>query len=73
MAKRNGIGASEKTWTIYYNRKNEPMFAITSTEIRDKYFLYQNDGGSWKKIDKASSPVDFEQKHSIRDMINTNK
>lgn len=70
MPKKEGLSASEKKWVIYYNRKGEEVFAITSTPIRDKHFLYKKNGSGWEKIDKAASPVDFEEDYNIREAIN---
>lgn len=70
MPKKEGLSASETKWVVYYNRKGEKAFLITSTPMRDKYFLYQKNGSGWDKIDKSASPVDFEEKHDIIDTIN---
>ena len=70
MAKNGGLSTSETAWVTYLNRKNEPVFKITSTQMRDKYFLYQKIGNEWKKVEKADSPIEFEEKYSIREAMN---
>ena len=70
MARSGARNTSEKVWVTYRNRKNEPIFKITSTQIRDKYFLYQKVGNEWKKVEKANSPIEFEGKYSIREAMN---
>lgn len=67
MAKSDGVRGSEIRWVIYYNRKNKPEYMITSTSIRDKYYLYQMvDGEVWKRIEKADSPAEFEERYPLR-------
>lgn len=71
MAKKDGLSSQEKIWVRYINRKGVPEFIITSTPARDKYFLYQRAGNLWNKVEKASSPIEFEEKYSIRERIST--
>lgn len=55
----------EIIWTTYYNSRNEIMFVITSKSLRDFYYLYEIVNGSFKKLGKAKTPLDLEEKFKI--------
>lgn len=56
-------------WTTYYS-SGDPVFVITSRPARDYYFLYEYiASGNLKKLGKAKSPTELEEKYKIRDRI----
>lgn len=55
------IPKNEVRWETYCNSNEDPIFVITSTPLRDKYFLYEVVGDSLKKIDKSSTPLELEE------------
>lgn len=56
----------ERVWVGIYNKDHEPMFIITSKESsRDYYFLYELIGGSFKKLGRARSPKELEEKYDV--------
>lgn len=56
----------------YYDKKNSLRFFITSKETsRDFYFLYEVSGGSVKKLGKARSPKDLEEKYKVEERVNS--
>lgn len=54
-----GIPKHEIIWVQGYNEKGEINYVITSTKLRDRYFLYFNENGELRKKLSASSPVKF--------------
>lgn len=68
----NGIKCpkGERLWVKYYNHKNDLMFILTSKEgNRDFYFLYELVDGDYKKLGKAHSPLEIEEKHNVSNRI----
>jgi len=56
----------ERVWVGYYNQAHELMFVITSKELnRDYYFLYECVNGEFKKLGKARSPLELEEKFQV--------
>lgn len=55
----------ERVWTDYYNSSHELLFIITSKPARDFYFLYEAVDGTFKKLGKAKSPVELEEKFQV--------
>lgn len=57
----------ERVWTGYYNAAAQLMFIITSKEAnRDYYYLYEvSDDGALKKLGKARTPVELEEKFDV--------
>lgn len=64
----------ERIWVSLYNKDHELMFIITSKESsRDTYFLYELVGGSFKKLGRARSPKDLEEKYDVEKRIEVGK
>lgn len=59
----------EIVWVTYFNTRREPNFMITSRPNRDYYFLYEVSASGLKKMGKARSPLDFEEKYEILNML----
>ena len=56
----------ERVWVGIYNKDHELMFIITSKESsRDYYFLYELVDGSFKKLGRARSPKELEEKDDV--------
>ena len=56
----------ERVWVGIYNKDHELMFIITSKESsRDYYFLYELVDGSFKKLGRARSPKELEEKYDV--------
>lgn len=60
----------EKVWVSYYTENGELRFILTSKQqSRDVYFLYEVDGNAFKKLGKSKSPLELEEKFSVRDKL----
>ena len=59
----------ERVWTSYYNSTHELMFIVTSKPTRDFYFLYKVVDGAFKKLDKAKSPLELEEKFKVHERM----
>lgn len=60
----------ETVWVSYRTTKNETRFILTSkNDDRTWYFLYELQGDTFKKLGKAKSPHELEEKFNIRDRI----
>lgn len=56
----------ETVWVQYVDRNQQTLFILTSKESsRDYYFLYELTGGSLKKLGKARSPTELEEKFRV--------
>lgn len=60
----------EKIWVSYYNQAHELMFVVTSKEAnRDYYFLYEYMNSELKKIGKARSPLELDEKFRLTERM----
>lgn len=56
----------EKVWVGYYDTKKNLRFILTSKEgNRDFYLLYEFVDGQFKKLGKARSPKELEDKFKV--------
>lgn len=56
----------ERICVGYYSVDNELLFILTSKKPSNGYFyLYELDGGSFKKLGKAHSPKELEDKFDV--------
>ena len=56
----------EKVWVGYYDTQKNLRFIMTSKENnRDFYFLYELVDGQFKKLGKARSPKELEDKFEV--------
>lgn len=56
----------EKVWVGYYDTQKNLRFIMTSRENnRDFYFLYELVDGEFKKLGKARSPKELEDKFEV--------
>lgn len=60
---------NEFVWVQYYNNVGELEYIITSKQLRDCYYLYEYEDGSFIKLGKAQSPVDLETKFKVVERI----
>lgn len=59
----------EQVWTSYYNSLHELLFIVTSKQTRDFYFLYEVVDGAFKKLGKAKSPLELEEKFKVHERM----
>lgn len=59
----------ELVWTSYYNLLRELLFIVTSKPTRDFYFLYEVVDGAFKKLGKAKSPLELEEKFKVHERM----
>ncbi len=59
----------ETVWVSYYNSNKELIFIMTSKPIRDYYFLYEVVDGEFKKLGKAKSPTELEEKFKVHEKM----
>ncbi len=56
----------ERVWVGTYNQAHELKFIITSKETsRDYYFLYELVDGEFRKLGRAKSPKELEEKFDV--------
>lgn len=56
----------ETVWVLYHNKKGECIFALTSKEnTRDWYYLYECADGALKKLGRARTPTELEDKYHV--------
>lgn len=55
----------EKVWMTYYSSAHEIQYIITTKQNnRDNYYCYEyTDDGIFKKVGRAKSPTDLEEKY----------
>ena len=56
----------ETVWVTYHRPDGFPTFFVTSKPARDYYYLYEvSPEGIVKKLGKARTPVELEEKYQI--------
>ncbi len=64
------IPNGEHAWMGYYNKKDELLFLLTSKENdRSWFFLYENRDGELKKLCKAHTPTELEEKYKVTEKM----
>lgn len=57
-------------WVRYVDRHQNTLFILTSKETsRDFYFLYELVGDTFKKLGKARSPTELEEKFQVHERL----
>lgn len=60
----------EIVWVEYYDKQKNLRFIMTSKENnRDFYFLYELVDGEFKKLGKACSPKELEDKFKVSEKL----
>ena len=59
----------ETVCTSYYDSCKELLFVITSKPAWDYYVLYEVVEGEFKRLGKAKSPAELEEKFKVRDKM----
>ena len=60
----------ETLWVSYFNKAGERVFALTSREnSRDWYYLYDCAGSALKKLGRAKSPTELEEKFQVEEKM----
>lgn len=60
----------ERVWVSYYNADHKLIYVLTSKEpARDCYFLYELVNGAFKKLGKAASPTELEEKFNVDERL----
>lgn len=59
----------ERCWAGYYNAAGNALFAITSKETRDQYFLYDLRGSEPQKVGKAKEPPELIKKNHVLEIM----
>ena len=55
----------EKVWMNYFNLNGNLMFIVTSKTQLDAYFLYEFINGDLKKLGRAKSPFELEERFDV--------
>ena len=55
----------ERVWVGYYDGHHKLRFILTSKDSRDFYFLYELVDGNFRKLGKARSPTESEEKFRV--------
>ena len=64
----------EHAWMGYYNQEGELMFVLTTKEFdRAWFFMYENQNGTLKKLGKAKTPSELEEKYHVPETIGVRK
>ena len=60
----------EHAWVGYYNAAGDLLFVLTTKEHdRSWFFLYENQGGTLKKLGKAKTPAELEEKYHVAEVM----
>lgn len=64
------VPKGEHAWMGYYNKEDELLFLLTSRENdRSWFFLYENRDGELKKLGKARTPTELEEKYKVTEKM----
>ena len=62
----------EEVYVCYYNSRCELLFILTAKEnSRDWYYMYELSDGQFKKLGKARTPAELEERYKITEKICT--
>ena len=59
----------ERVLVSYYNTDHELVFILTSKQPRDYYFLYELVNGKLKRLGRAKSPTELEEKFEVNQRL----
>jgi len=60
----------EIVWVSYYNECGDLCYVMTSSPLRDMYFLYEiKSDGSLARLGKSATPSYLEEKYSIINLL----
>jgi len=60
----------ERIWAGYYDRAGHLLFIVTSKQNnRDWYYLYALEDDEFKKLGKAKSPPELENKFHVNERM----
>lgn len=63
---RPKLPKGERVWVGYYNKAYELKFVVTSKDVlREFYFLYELVDGEFRKLGKARTPRELEEKFDV--------
>lgn len=62
------IPKGETVWAEFLS-KGKPRFIITSKQLRDWYFLYEVNGEELKKLGKARTPPELEERFKVHEKL----
>ena len=64
------VPKGEHAWTGYYNKEDELLFVLTTKQYDPSwFFLYENQGGELKKLGKAKTPAELEEKYKVTEKM----
>lgn len=59
----------ERVWVGYYTDRHQLKFIMTSKNVRDYYYLYELIDNKFKKLGKARSPKELEEKFEVNERL----
>lgn len=59
----------ERVFVGYYDKQGRLLFILTAKETRDYYFLYELKDNEFKKLGRAKSPPELEEKFHVREKM----
>lgn len=62
------VPKGETVWAEFL-AKGKPRFVITSKQLRDWYFLYEVNGEELKKLGKARTPPELEERFKVHEKL----
>lgn len=63
----------EIVWVSYYNSEHTLLFILTSKVVRDYYYLYESSDDGFKKLGKAKTPPELEEKFKVHERMSACK
>lgn len=63
------IPKNERQWLAYYDKCGVKRFVMTSSAMRDYYYLYEVSNGSFVKLGKDRSPKKLEEKFCVDEKL----
>lgn len=65
MSRETKSTKNEIAWVQYNDSEGNMVYLMTSSPLRDIYYLYKYDGRELKRIGKSKNPVELEQRFKV--------
>ena len=63
------ISNGERVWTAYLDNSGKIRYLITSKATRDYYYLYECTEDGLRKLGRAQSPKELEERFKVEEVI----
>ena len=63
------IPDGERPWVTYQSTNGKPVYILTGTALRDKYYLYVNESGKYRRLGECGSPGQLVERFRVLESL----